>query len=587
MQKTKIFIQADQSGAEALIVSFLCRNGRYRSLFLNGIKPHIYIALHLFHDTWAKIARMDIKTFDHIFLESPIHELKSIPGWSDIAKAIKNHETYYFIGKKTTHACVDDKTEVLTENGWISIKNITKENKIASWESSSHFIKFENPLETFEYDYNGDMIYLDSPELNQLVTPNHKMCYYSNNKDKECDANYVLNNKSLRIPNNGIFKSQENILNFSSSEIKLLVAIQADGCIRSKHTILFRFKKERKINRLINILNNLNINYRYKHTDISNIYIPCATKFINFFEGTKVWNKNLLKLSSENIKVFCNELKYWDGTYSPNNREAYFSKHKINIEWVKTLLHLNNQQGTFYKPPDNIYHIGINSRQYSRIFNISKIHFTGKVYCLTTSTGFFIIRREGKISVTGNSSYGMRTNTFIFDVLKESEGKIVLSKQEAEKFLGTFHSLFPEIQQDFHINVQKQIRATSTLYNLQGFPRLFNSFYTDDFKDAYAFIPQSTVGTITNIAFTNMQKKIENENLKDWDLLINCHDSVLMQCHEENKEVVALALKESLEQSLVNPSGESFKMKAEVSAGYNWSKFHETKNPEGLKEFNI
>src|SRR3977135_515890 len=44
----KILVQVDQSGAEALIVAYLCEPGLFRDLFLNGIKPHTYVAMHVF-----------------------------------------------------------------------------------------------------------------------------------------------------------------------------------------------------------------------------------------------------------------------------------------------------------------------------------------------------------------------------------------------------------------------------------------------------------------------------------------------------------------------------------------------------------
>src|SRR5690242_10436940 len=50
----KIFVQVDQSGAEALITAYCCEDGQYRELFKNGIKPHSYLGMHLFKDVWPK-----------------------------------------------------------------------------------------------------------------------------------------------------------------------------------------------------------------------------------------------------------------------------------------------------------------------------------------------------------------------------------------------------------------------------------------------------------------------------------------------------------------------------------------------------
>lgn len=182
-------------------------------------------------------------------------------------------------------------------------------------------------------------------------------------------------------------------------------------------------------------------------------------------------------------------------------------------------------------------------------------------------------------------NYRKQAGGFIFDVLKESEGRVVLSKKEGERIRDMYVSvLFPEIEQVWHKEQDDILRRTRTLRNLFGYPRTFYGTFTDSFfREATAFIPQSTVGCITNIAFARLQCKIEAEGLP-WDLLNNKHDSVLVQCPIEDKDLATIALRESLEQELISPRGEHFKMKSEVSVGLNWGKYNVTDNPEGMRE---
>lgn len=93
--------QIDQAGAEALIVAYLCRAGRYRQLFLFGIKPHTYVAMRIFKEHWAKLLGLrDIEEY----LNAPIPKLSSLPYWKDLAKLIKNDDDKYYVGKKTAHS---------------------------------------------------------------------------------------------------------------------------------------------------------------------------------------------------------------------------------------------------------------------------------------------------------------------------------------------------------------------------------------------------------------------------------------------------------------------------------------------------
>lgn len=181
------------------------------------------------------------------------------------------------------------------------------------------------------------------------------------------------------------------------------------------------------------------------------------------------------------------------------------------------------------------------------------------------------------------SNYGMKSGMLQMHVLKKSESRVALTKLESETFLGTYHNLFPELH-EWHKDTLDILKSTRTLRNLFGFPRYFNGFWNDElFKKAYAFVPQSTVGTITNIAFTNAQNYIE-DNGKDWDLLNNKHDSILMQAPIDEVQEAGRVLKGFMEQDLMSFRGEPFKMRSEVQFGTNWAPYDEHKNPLGMKE---
>lgn len=169
------------------------------------------------------------------------------------------------------------------------------------------------------------------------------------------------------------------------------------------------------------------------------------------------------------------------------------------------------------------------------------------------------------------SNYGLKPGTFRLNVLQRSGGKIALSSKEAETFLNTYHSLFPEIQ-EWHRATQRQLYATRELRNLFGYPRKFTHAMNDDFwKEAFSFVPQSTVGTITNIAYVKMQEYIEAQGLTEWDLLNNKHDSYLMQVPVVDIEKASVKMQELLNQDLTAPDGVKFKMASETQVGKNWA----------------
>lgn len=98
--------QVDQSGAEAMIVAYLCRAAKYRTLFNVGIKPHTYLALKLFRNVW--IEKFPKERVDEA-CNTPIESIGKLPFWKDLSDHIKDSDNwhyskrYYHFAKKTVH----------------------------------------------------------------------------------------------------------------------------------------------------------------------------------------------------------------------------------------------------------------------------------------------------------------------------------------------------------------------------------------------------------------------------------------------------------------------------------------------------
>lgn len=107
LQRIRLLVQVDQAGAEALIVAYLCKAGRFRDLFIYGVKPHVFVAMHVFLNTWKiKTKDIDVDTL----LNTPIQELKSKAGFKELDAIIresdnwKSTERYYFFAKQMCHS---------------------------------------------------------------------------------------------------------------------------------------------------------------------------------------------------------------------------------------------------------------------------------------------------------------------------------------------------------------------------------------------------------------------------------------------------------------------------------------------------
>ena len=190
-----------------------------------------------------------------------------------------------------------------------------------------------------------------------------------------------------------------------------------------------------------------------------------------------------------------------------------------------------------------------------------------------------------------SANYGITASPFRMNILEKSGGKIVISQDDAEHFLMVYHSLFPEIR-DWHRRLKSQLEMTRMMYNLHGHPFTVTSheFEESKWKELFAWIPQSSIGMITNIAFAKLQEYTE-EQLKKWDNLINCHDSILSQCPVGQERELGIKQQEFICQDFLSPVDNApFRMRAETQFGFNWSPFKKgktsdlDKNKCGLRE---
>jgi len=186
-------------------------------------------------------------------------------------------------------------------------------------------------------------------------------------------------------------------------------------------------------------------------------------------------------------------------------------------------------------------------------------------------------------------NYRMGPGTFQGDVLRESEGAVALSRKQCNEFHASYHTLFPEIRDGWWKEIDEIACTTRTLTNLFGYPRRFQCNDKPDdkmLKEMTSWVPQSTVGCITNIAQVELQTIIEDTPslYKDVDVLNNKHDSLLCQCDIGHEREVAALMRLYIEKPLINFRGEHFQMKSEAAVGMNWGKYNPTTNPQGLKE---
>lgn len=186
-----------------------------------------------------------------------------------------------------------------------------------------------------------------------------------------------------------------------------------------------------------------------------------------------------------------------------------------------------------------------------------------------------------------SANYGISWGRFILNILEKSGGKIVLDKGEGKRFLEVYRGLFPEIPERNN-RIREQVDKFKILYNLFGHPyQITNENISENtYKEYFAWTAQSTVAEITRTAACDYSEYIWSEH-KKWDLLGDCHDSLLTQCPITEAIECSNKIQEFMNIGLTSPiDGTRFNMKSEAQIGFNWGPYDELnpeKNPLGLR----
>lgn len=316
-------------------------------------------------------------------------------------------------------ACLPiDTTELLTKNGWVKLKNIKVGDEIATVQLDTFNIIFDKVLDVVEPYEAECYTYKDL-----TATSDHRVVVFNNHDLKHVKYFHeVYHSYSFSIPGAGFYKGKG--LDLTDDELKFLIALQADGHYmyenREYHNgervknnnkkyygIEFHIKKERKINRILDIIDKCNfdkapnINYKSDGSISIRLYDKKALDLGFKFLEDKCFTWDWINMNPHQAEIFLLEILLWDG--SIENR-AYFSTDPINRDIVCAIGALNGVPSLFNNTKNGI-DISVTLKSFKRYpSEQSKLIRNKKklVSCVTVNSGFILIRQERRTTVVGN-----------------------------------------------------------------------------------------------------------------------------------------------------------------------------------------
>ena len=337
-----------------------------------------------------------------------------------------------------TAPCNDDKTEILTNNGWKFFKDLIDKDMVAQ-RKGDFGLEFVKPTDIISFDYDGELIGFQNQLVDFLVTPNHRCLF--NNEIHEAQEIYGTTGKFTKIASWGNKENDEDWLEFLGFWFAEGYA-EYNEDKRKYRIVVTQKNKEDYVKDLLervkhHFANELKIdkrqyggsNYTFYDKKQARYFatlgktmtkrVPqwvrsAGTKGIKafikgFLEGDGSIDLNgSIKLCSSNdgLADDLHELCVKAG-YISNKRTYTCDEYKIEHDGAR--VYRGEKTGgrkTYYEVKiwEKRGKYPTSARQtYSTQKYWYKEHYKGKVYSVTVPYGVVMIRRNGKNSWTGNT----------------------------------------------------------------------------------------------------------------------------------------------------------------------------------------
>ena len=332
------------------------------------------------------------------------------------------------------HLCYDSKTEILTDSGWKLFKNLDKNDKVGQVDISTRTLSFTKPRRIISYKHSGKMIEVKSLSVDLLVTPEHRFCYlsewkfYNNKKHNwQIDPIGTLIGKYLVIPRacNWIGKDRRNV-NIGKYEIDFAIFMKlfgiwiSEGCTtnagKRKFFVVSQSPKSLHYHKIKDLFNELGIKYIIARSGSTNQFRIEGKDFYQYFKcfgksGDKFIPKFVKDASPKYLKLFLDWYVKGDGYITKRRAFHFVSKsekliddlQEICIKLGKGCTKQNNKSyfrmethRTKTKPAEDKWY----SKLMPRHFSIR--NYTGRIYCVSVPKGLILVRRNGKVAISGN-----------------------------------------------------------------------------------------------------------------------------------------------------------------------------------------
>ena len=345
-------------------------------------------------------------------------------------------------------ACFDTETEILTADGWKNCETLKEGDIGLTVNLVTNNVENDPVQKVFKYDYKGEMYKIKTPrKLDFVFTPTHRVVYQKKvggdnwkwNDKLVIEPIEKINKYHISLPHFGewIGRSQRTIrigeFTFSTKLwFEFFGRFLGDGYLSERSISIFDNNKHvKQIKNLCNIIKKMGFSPKVyeepkKHSvtiSIHNLKFRNALKELlndKTHSRDRDIPKEYLNFTPHELKYLLRGLMESDGSEYKSGEKVYSTINKTLADSFQLLalrcgyncvIRNALSKGFGKKTPYYLCTLSEfrhkkSSYVVSKQFNhVIKEQYAGKVWCAATRNTTLIIRRRGKVIVTGNSLY--------------------------------------------------------------------------------------------------------------------------------------------------------------------------------------
>ena len=353
--------------------------------------------------------------------------------------------------------CFDDKTEILTENGWKLFSDLNKTEKVATLKDG--YLVYDNPTAYISKPYTGMMHKGLNSSLDFLVTQTHRF-YVKSNKgfykfkninDLSLSGDSVPSTCKWDGENKNVFtfpvisnewicgkgrvcKKEYNRTMRMEDFVAFLGIFLAEGCTFKNHKtykVTITQKKEHIRKKIELLLDKCGLNYSVNRLNYDIEDKQLYEYFSKFgLQKDRFIPKEIKNLSVKYLNILFEWLIIGDGSiHKRSGGIVYYSISKkliddvqeiaiklgysgnVSIKSKKGNKNFFKKQNRWFENKHDLYQFGLRTSKFKRFASsrksyISQESYSGMIYCVSVPSGTIKVRRNGKEMWSGNSIVG-------------------------------------------------------------------------------------------------------------------------------------------------------------------------------------